>query len=144
MTTATQRPIRSTASTGRAGVIVMAVTGAVVLNLSIYLVGRACGGAFTYTQGGKPSRVDATAVALMSAVPALIGLMVVAWLSPRWPTVITAAKVIGPLMAVATIGLMTLPARFDTTTTLSLTAMHLTLIPVTWLALRTLAPLHPE
>jgi hypothetical protein len=80
----------------------------------------------------------------MSAVPALIGLMVVAWLSPRWPTVITAAKVIGPLMAVATIGLMTLPARFDTTTTLSLTAMHLTLIPVTWLALRTLAPLHPQ
>jgi hypothetical protein len=125
-------------------VVLVAVTGALVLNLSIYLVGRACGGAFTYTQGGKLRRVDATAVALLSAVPALISLTVIAWLSSRWPTLISAAKVIGPLMAVATIGLMTLPAGFDTTTTLSLSAMHLSLVPATWLALRALTPLRPQ
>jgi hypothetical protein len=74
----------------------------------------------------------------------LVALTVVAWLSPRWPTLISAAKVIGPVMAAATIGLMTLPAGFDTTTTLSLSAMHLSLIPATWLALRALSPVRPQ
>jgi hypothetical protein len=61
-------------------------------------------------------------------------------LSRRWPALITTAKIIVSVLAVATIGLMTLPAHFDTTSTLFLGAMHLALIPATVLALGALDP----
>jgi hypothetical protein len=51
---------------------------------------------------------------------------------------ITTAKVVAPVLAVATILLMTVPARFDTTSTLFLATMHVALIPAVLLALRAL------
>jgi Family of unknown function (DUF6069) len=140
MAAATERLTRSTILAHRATMIVVTVVGLLAVNLVIYVVGRACGGAFTYTQSGTPTRVDAVAVAVMSAVPVTIGLTLVAWLSPRWPVLIPTAKVIAPTLAVATIGLMTLPARFDTTSTLFLATMHLALIPATVHALGALTP----
>jgi len=144
MTTATQGFTRSTVLARRSTVIVITVLGVLAFNLLIYVVGRACGGAFTYTQSGRTSRVDAAAVAAMSVAPATIGLTLVAWLSQRWPGLVTTAKVIAPVLAVATIGLMTLPARFDTTSTLFLATMHLALIPGTVLALGAFTPRHAE
>jgi hypothetical protein len=96
MATATQPLTRSTILANRSTGIVVTVVGVLALNLLIYVVGRAWGGAFTYTQSGKPTSVDALAVASMSVGPAAIGLTLVAWLSRRWPVLITTAKIIAP------------------------------------------------
>lgn len=49
------------------------------------------------------------------------------------------------MIAVASIGLMTIPANFDTTSTLFLASMHLTSIPVTLTCLRGLhSSSHPR
>jgi Family of unknown function (DUF6069) len=135
----TQRSTRSTNLPNRSTVVVVTVIGLLAVNLLIYVIGRASGGAFIYRQSGKPTRVDAVAVAIMSVVPLTIGLTLVASLSRRWPALITTAKVLAPTLAVATIGLITLPARFDTASTLFLAAMHLALIPATLLALAAMA-----
>ena len=121
--------------TKRLAVIALAASGALAANLSIYAIGRACGGAFTYTHNGKAIAVDAAAVAIMSGVPLVMGLALVAWLSRTWPAMITTAKIVATMVAVATIGLMTLPARFDTTSTVFLATMHLTIVPVSLFAL---------
>jgi hypothetical protein len=121
-------------------VVVPAAVGVLAGNLLIYVIGRACGGTFTYAQNGKAIRVDAAAVAFMSVVPLVIGLTLVGWLSRTRPTLITIAKVVAPVLAVATIGLMTIPARFDNTSTLFLATMHITLAPAAVLALGALAP----
>jgi hypothetical protein len=144
MTTAIQHLTRSTTVIRRPTVIAVAVASVLAVNLLLFVLGRACGGAFTYTQGGKSTRVDAVAVAVMSVVPTMIGLALVAWLSRRWPVLNAIAKIIAPALAIATIGLMTLPARFDTTSKLFLAAMHLTLIPAALLALRALTPQRAE
>ncbi len=140
MITVTEPSDPSTVNANPVVVIAAAVVGALVFNLMIYVVGRACGGTFTYVQNGKSSRVNASAVVIMSVVPATIGLAVVAWLSHRWPILISAAKVVAPVLALATIGVMTLPAHFDTTSTLSLAAMHIALVPAVLLALGALTP----
>jgi Family of unknown function (DUF6069) len=121
-------------------VIVVAVVGAVAVNLMAYVLGRACGGAFTYTQHGRPTGVDALAVALMSGGPLAFGLSVAAWLTRRWPALITTAEVVATVLPVATIGVMTVPAGFDTTSAFFLAAMHLALVPAGLLALRALDP----
>jgi hypothetical protein len=140
MATVTQRVTRPTSLANRSTAIIVSVGSVLALNLLLYAAGRASGGAFTYTQSGKPTRVDAVAVAFMTVIPATIGLTLVAWLSRHWPALIRTAKVIAAALAVATIGLMTLPAHFDTTSTLFLVAMHLALIPATVLALGALDP----
>lgn len=137
-----QRLTRSSAPSGPSAVIVIAVASALATNMVIYAMGRAAGGAFTYTQSGTKSTVDAVAIALMSVVPLAVGLTVVALLSPRWPPLIKAAKIIAPALALATIVLMTIPAHFDTTSTLFLASTHLAIIPITVLALTALAGGH--
>ena len=132
---ATRRRTRRIHLGRRSAVIIVALAAAVVVNLAVYIVGRAAGAMFTYTQSGKATRVDALAVAFMTVVPLGTGLALVAWLSRRWSALITTAKVVAPLLAVATIAVMTLPARFDTASTLCLATMHLTLVPATLLAI---------
>ena len=105
--------------------VVGVVIGVVAFNLLIYLAGRAIGGTFRYMQSGQLTRVDVVAVSVMSAIPLTIGLALTAWLSRPWPGVITTAKVVAPVLAVATIWVMTIPAHFDTTSTWCLAAMHL-------------------
>jgi hypothetical protein len=84
--------------------------------------------------------VDPASVAIMSVVPLTIGLALAAWLSRSRPALISVAKSVIAVLAVATIGLMTMPAGFDTTSERFLAAMHLTLVPVAVLALRALDP----
>jgi hypothetical protein len=119
----------------RITVIVLAAGGVLACNLLIYAIGRASGGTFTYTQNGKAIHVDAASVAIMSVLPLAIGLAVVAGLSRWWPAVITIAKVVAPVLAIATIGFMTIPAHFDTTSTVFLAATHVTLAAASVLAL---------
>jgi hypothetical protein len=135
MTTATQRFTRSEDLANRLIVIATAVAGVLAFNLLIYVMGLAFGGASTYVQSGKATRVDALAVTLLTVGPLTTGLTLVTWLSRKWPVLIATSKVIGPLLAVATIGMMTIPAHFDTTSTIILATMHIALIPATLLAL---------
>lgn len=114
-------------------------TCVLALNLLIYTLGHASGGSFTYHQNGRATKVDAAAVTILTLGPLTIGLALVASLARKRPVLITAAKVVAPLLAIATIGLMTIPAHFDTTSTLSLAMMHIAMIPAVLLSLRALA-----
>ncbi|MEU4423587.1 DUF6069 family protein [Actinoplanes sp. NPDC024001] len=115
----------------RAALIGVAVGVAVVANLIVYLIGRAAGGTFVFTANNGPAEVDAATVAGFSLVPLLVGLAVVALLAPRAPWVVRAAVVIGPVLAIGTIVVMTLPADFDSVSTTTLALCHLTLVPIT-------------
>lgn len=119
-------------------VVAAAVGTAVVVNLVVYGLGRAAGGSFTFTRAGVPTAVDAATVAGFSAVPLLLGLVVVALLGRRWPVVARMAVVVAPVLAVVTVGLMTLPVDLDTVSTVTLALCHLTLAPISVLAIRAL------
>ncbi|WP_380167788.1 DUF6069 family protein [Jannaschia sp. R86511] len=118
-------------------VVAAAVAVAVVANLVLYAVGRAAGGSFEFTAAEQLTEVGAVTVAGFSAVPLGVGLVVVALLARhRWVT--TTAAVVAPLLAVVTIVVMTVPADLDTVSTLTLAGCHLTLAPISFLAVRAL------
>lgn len=120
-------------------VIVAATVGtAVVVNLVVYAAGRAAGADFTFTSAGTVTQVDALTVVGFTVVPLLLGLTVVALLCRRWPVVATVAMVVAPALAVVTVGLMTVPADFDTASTVTLALCHLTLAPLSVLGVRAL------
>jgi hypothetical protein len=133
-------PLLSRARTpaGRLALIAAILAGLLVTNLAVYAIGRALGGTFAYRQNGADVRVGAIAVTFMSLVPLVFGLGLVAALSRRWPAVVLVARIAAPTLAVATIAAMTIPAGFDTTSAVSLAAMHLTIIPPALLALNAL------
>lgn len=122
----------------RARIVLTAVAVAVAVNLAIFAAGAAIGGTFRFTQAAQPITVDAATVAGFTAVPLLAGLVLVALTARRWPWVVTAALVVAPSLAVVTILLMTVPADFDTTSTLTLSLCHLALVPIAILSLRSL------
>ncbi len=128
-------PTRAGRRAGPLAVIAMVLAGLLVTNLVFYAIGRALGGAFTYTQNGASVRVDPVAVAIMSLGPMATGLALVAALARAWPAVIRVARIAAPTLAVVTIAVMTIPAGFDTTSAVSLAAMHLATIPAALLAL---------
>jgi hypothetical protein len=107
---------------------------AVLVNLALYLAGRAAGGTFVFTSPDGPAEVDAVTVAGFSAVPLLVGLAAVALLAPRAAWAVRAAAVIGPVLAVGTIAVMTLPADFDAISKTTLALCHLTLVPIVLVA----------
>jgi len=123
----------------RAGVVLAAVLTAVVVNLAAYALGRLAGGDFTFTREGEAMTVDAVTVAGFSAVPLGLGLTVVALLVGRVPRIATVASVVAAVLAVATIGLMTLPVDLDAVSTVALAACHLTLVPISLVAIRRLS-----
>lgn len=132
-------PRRPSTRAGRLAVIIALLAGLLITNLAVYAIGRALGGAFTYTQKGTTTRVDPIAITFMSLVPLGVGLALVAALARRWSATILVARVAAPILAVVTIAVMTLPAGFDTTSAVSLAAMHLATIPAALLALNTLS-----
>lgn len=115
-----------------------AVVVAVAVNLAVYATGRAAGATFDFTAATGPATVDAATVAGFTAVPLLVGLTLAALLGRRWAWVVPAALVIAPVLAVATIFLMTVPADLDTASTVTLACCHLSLVPISVLALRAL------
>ncbi|HEY5249610.1 MAG TPA: DUF6069 family protein, partial [Dermatophilaceae bacterium] len=133
---------RMSTHTARLPIVGAAVLVAFGVNLALYELGRAAGGSFTYIQSGNKTTVDALAVTIMSVGPLVVGLGLVACLAPRWPRLITAAKIAAPMLALATIALMTVPAHFDTTSTIFLASMHLALIPISLLAIAALDQRH--
>jgi hypothetical protein len=130
----------------RAGVVAGAVVAAVVVNLAVYGAGRAAGGSFEFTSAaGRPSEVDALTVAGFTAVPLLLGLAAVALLRRFGAWVTRGALVVAPLLALGTIAVMTLPADFDTTSTVTLALCHVALLPIVVPAVLALArPAGPQ
>lgn len=134
-------PVTRPRTTARAVVVFTAVATAVLVNLLAYAIGRLAGGDFTFNRDdGTSVAVDALTVAGFSAVPLGVGLAIVALTSPRLPWVTRVAVVVAPLLAVATIALMTLPVDLDTVSTLTLASCHLTLVPISIVAIRRLRP----
>lgn len=127
-------------SPGRAVVVPTAVATAVVVNLIVYAIGRIAGGDYVFTQDGTTVAVDALTVAGFSAVPLGIGLAIVALTAPRMPWVTRVAVVVAPVLAVATIAIMTLPVDLDTVSTVTLASCHLTLVPISIFAILSLRP----
>jgi hypothetical protein len=134
------RTLPETPQARRIAVVAGAVLVAVAVNLAIYGLGRAAGGSFEFTSASdRPAEVDAVTVAGFSAVPLLVGLTLVALLMRFGSWVTRAALVVAPVLAVGTILLMTLPADFDTTSTVTLALCHLALIPIVVGAIRILS-----
>lgn len=123
---------------GRGRVIGAAVAVAVVVNLVVYVVGRLAGGEFTFTRSGSEVEVGAVTVAIFSALPLGIGLVAVALLVGRLPVIARVAMVVAPLLAVVTIFVMTIPVDLDTISTITLAACHLTLVPISLVAIQRL------
>ena len=119
-------------------IIAAAVGTAALVNLILYGVGRAAGGTFRFTSSSGPAVVDAVTVVAFSVAPLLVGLVAVALLARLGGWVIRTALVVGPLLAIATIALMTLPADLDATSTVTLALCHLVLVPVIIIAVRAL------
>jgi hypothetical protein len=126
----------------RPAVIAAAGVAAVVVNLIVYAVGRAAGGSFVFTANGDTNEVDAVTVGGFSAVPLLIGLVVVALLARLGSWVTRVASIVAPVLAAGTIVVMTLPADLDRTSTITLALCHLTLIPISILAIQLIKNAH--
>jgi hypothetical protein len=122
----------------RVRTVLAAVAAAVVVNVVVWAVGRAAGGDFAFTRSGTTATVDALTVAGFSAVPLGLGLAVVAALVRRAPRVAVVAAVVAPVLAVATIVVMTLPVDLDAVSTVTLATCHLTLVPISLVAIRRL------
>jgi hypothetical protein len=116
--------------------VVAAVAVAVVANLLVFAAGRAAGGDFTFMRSGSAVTVDAMTVAGFSAVPLGAGLALVAALVGRVRWIATIAAIVAPLLAVVTIFVMTIPVDLDRASTVSLACCHLTLVPISLLAIR--------
>lgn len=116
----------------------VAVGAATVTNLILYAVGRAAGGTFRFTSPSGPAEVDVVTVAAFSALPLLIGLVAVLVLARFGAWVTRAALILGPLLALATIALMTLPTDLDGISKVTLALCHVVLVPVIVVAVRAL------
>ena len=125
-------------SRSRVVVVLAAVVAAVAVNLLVYAVGRLAGGELTFTRAGSPTEVDPVTVAGFSAVPLGTGLLLVAALVGRFPWIATVASVVATLLAVVTIFVMTIPVDLDRVSTATLAICHLSLIPISLLAIRRL------
>lgn len=122
----------------RPAIIALACATAAVVNLIVYAVGRAAGGSFRFTANGATNEVDAVTVAGFSVVPLLIGLVLVVVLARFGPWVTRVATVVAPVLAIVTIFVMTLPADLDGTSTVALALCHVTLAPISVVAIRLL------
>ena len=127
MSTAT---LTSTPTRSRITIVIATLLAALAVNELIYLIGHAISGSFVFHQGGKVYHVNAGAIAILTAPPVLIGMALAALLSVRWAWTLKAALVVAPVAAVATIFIMTIPADFDTASTVTLALTHLALAPV--------------
>jgi hypothetical protein len=119
-------------------IIVAGVGTAVVLNLIVYALGRAAGGTFHFTSSSGPAVVDGVTVAAFSAVPLLAGLVAVALLAPLGAWVTRTALVLGPLLAIGTIAVMTVPTDLDVTSKVALALCHVVLVPIILVTVRAL------
>lgn len=119
-------------------VVAATVLAAVVVNLALYGIGHLAGGSYRFTNAGAGMHVDPLTVVGFTIVPLTLGVTAAALLSLRWPVFIRIAMVVGPVLALGSILVMTLPADFDLPSKIALAACHVALVPVMLLGLRAL------
>ncbi|MFC6009860.1 DUF6069 family protein [Nocardia lasii] len=134
MTTTTASTPYTVPALRRPVAVLGAVAAAVVVNLIVWAIGAAAGGSFIAIEKGEAMDVAPGGVVIMSAVPLLIGLTVAVLVSYLWTGVLRTAAVIGSLLSLATIGL-TVATDFDAASTVALSVMHVTLVPIIVIAL---------
>lgn len=120
---------------GRLAIVAATIVIAVLINVVIYAIGRAAGGTFRFASPSGPAEVDALTVIGFTVVPLLLGMTVVALLVRVWPWIISVALVVAPAFAIVTIPIMTLPAGFDVTSTITLALCHVAMVPTVVLGL---------
>lgn len=123
------------AAPARAGLraLALAAVAAAAVDLVVYAVGTSTGASMTVE--GTPYTIDAVAVAVASAVPVLIGGVVVLLLARRWPALPGRAAWAGLAFGVVSAASPLLGAS-DTGTGLTLAAMHVVVGAAWLLALR--------
>lgn len=130
--TTTQASPTTTTQTRPVRAIALAVLGAAVVNVGLFLAFDAAGA--TYENTRMPQPVGLPAVLFLTVVPMLIGLTAVALLSRRWPGLVTVGRIAGPALALLTIAV---PAAsgFDTLSFIALALMHVTVAVAVFLGL---------
>lgn len=116
-------------------VVLVAVVTAVAVNLVLYAIGRLAGGTFRFTAAGATAEVDGVTVAGFTAIPLTLALLLAAIVVPRWPMLLRVGLVVAPVLELGSILAMTLPADFDAISKITLALCHVTLVPVSVLAL---------
>jgi hypothetical protein len=119
-------------------IILIAVAAAVLVNLAVYAGGVLLGGGFVFTTPNGPARVDAATVIGFSALPLAVGLICTAVLARWWRRVFGVAMVVATVLAVGTIAVMTVPSDHDAVAKVTLAVCHLTLVPITLVAVSAL------
>ncbi|TQK18267.1 hypothetical protein FBY40_0754 [Microbacterium sp. SLBN-154] len=116
-------------------IILIAVAGAVLANLAIYGVARLLGVEFWFTAAGGPLQVLPPVLIQFTAVPLLAGLTIAAIVGHWWRWVFLVAIIVAVVLEVGTIFALTIPADFDTGSTVALALCHLAMVPFTVAAL---------
>ncbi len=111
-----------------AAIIAAAVGGALVVNLGLWLLGLVAGGSFEMVDNGTVQSVAPGGVVLMTVVPLTVGLTVATLLAIRWRAALRAAQVVGTVLALVTI-LGTVTSNFDVASTITLSLMHVAIVP---------------
>jgi hypothetical protein len=119
-------------------IVVLSTVIACAVNLAIFGIGMLAGADYRFVNAGTSLQVDAVTLAGFSIVPLAIGLTLAATLSRRWRWVIPTALIVGPVLALGTIIVMTLPAGFTTPSFVALAMCHVALVPAMVFALRAL------
>jgi Family of unknown function (DUF6069) len=102
---------------------------ALVVNLVLWLIGRAGGGSFELTDAGTTMSVAPGGVVMLTLAPIVVGMGIAALISLRLPLVLRVAQVVGVIAPLGTIA-MTLAADFDTVSTVALSLMHVVIAVV--------------
>ncbi len=119
----------------RAVAVVGGVVVAVLANLVLWVIGELAGGSFETTDAdGQVMDVAPGGAVVLTTVPLFVGLTVAVLASYLWVGVLRVAEVVGAVAALGTIAL-TVAADFDTASTITLSLMHVTLVPVMIVAL---------
>lgn len=109
--------------------VVGAVVAGVLINVVLWLIGLALGGSFELTENGETFGVAPGGVLFLSAVPMAIGMTLAALISYKWIGVLRLAAVIGSVLTLGTLA-RTWTSDFDTPSMVTLTLMHVALVPV--------------
>ncbi len=117
-----------------AAIVAIAVVGALVVNLAIWLIGLAAGGSFEFDNNGKIQSAAPGGVIVLSTVPLTIGLAIAVLLAAKWRVFIRIGQIVGALAALGTTA-NTFAVDFDATSTISLALMHVVVAVVAVAAL---------
>lgn len=116
----------------RGPLLAASIIGSAIANVALFLIFQAAGATYQNT-AGMP--VGLTNVLIMTIVPLLFGLGVVALISLRWPHFIKIGKWTGATLALLTIA-MTATTGFDTLGFIALALMHVVVALAITIALR--------